>query len=167
MSTGFFAIGAIFQVLLVIWVYMDADEHGQDGFIWAVIVLFFGLPALVVYFLFFRQGIAPPRKHKAVSRSEDFTIRARYTGGRGKQDMVGSNGNRREAGVAADPDFTDPDLDRLIAQGKLSEAREWLNDMVEIAKEMNDSKAVRNYRQYQARIDRAARGSSGGFGSRY
>ncbi len=144
------AYGAL-AILLAIWIYNDAEEHNQDGIVWAIMVFVFTIPALMIYFLFFRQGIAPPVKHKAISRNEDFLIRAKYASHK-------SNGSERSQD---DTGFSDPELDRLIEAGKLSEARAHLEEMVKIAREMNDNETVRNYSRYRSRIVAASTRSSG------
>lgn len=155
--TPFIGLGTVIGLILALWVYIDAQDHGQDGLVWAVIVFFLQIPALIVYFLFFRQGIAPAEKHTAVSRSDDFLYRSKYR----TQDLSGDRKKATMAGVAPpDPDFSDPELERLISERKLSEARGYLKDMIQIAREMNDQKSLRNYKKYELILAKMSRGSS-------
>jgi hypothetical protein len=47
------------------------------------------------------------------------------------------------------PDYSDPELERLVEMKNHSEAVTYLRDMQKIAKEMNDSKALAYYDQYE------------------
>ncbi len=41
----------IVDIALAIWTKKDADKRGANGTLWAVLVFFFGLVALVIYLL--------------------------------------------------------------------------------------------------------------------
>jgi hypothetical protein len=58
-------------------------------------------------------------------------------------------------GVEADPDFSDEKLDRLIEDGDLSEAREYLRQMLKIARETKDKQGEANYRIYREKLQAA------------
>jgi hypothetical protein len=129
-------------------VYKDTTWRGYPAEIWAILVFLFGIFALLAYYA---------------------------VGGRigGKVDTIPAGGGRRMGGewgsgnystgmtnpnppVSADPAFFDEQLDRLIADSEFREARNYLNDMIKIAKEMNDQKALANYRKYEKKISDAA-----------
>ena len=55
-----------------------------------------------------------------------------------------------------DPNFRDDYLDGLIEDGKFSAARKYLREMIQMAREMNDEGGVRNYAQYEVKINKAA-----------
>ena len=59
-----------------------------------------------------------------------------------------------------DPDFRDDFLDGLIDDGRLSEARKYLREMIEMARSMHDETGLRNYAQYEPRINKAAMDST-------
>lgn len=40
----------ILHVVILIWVYQDANKRGANGLLWAVIVLIIGLVGLLLYF---------------------------------------------------------------------------------------------------------------------
>ena len=52
--------------------------------------------------------------------------------------------------------FRDEQLEALINEGKLREARKYLRDMVAIAREMNDKQTEANYEQYEQEIELAS-----------
>jgi hypothetical protein len=49
-------------------------------------------------------------------------------------------------------DYPDAELDRLIDGGDLTAAGTYLNDMVKIAREMRDLRALDNYAKYEKKI---------------
>jgi len=155
MSIAFISLSMIFTIVLVIWVYTDADEHGQDGLLWAILVFFLGIPAVIVYVLFFRQGIAPPIRHKAVNRNEDFLIRAKYTS-RARRSSANGDSGAKSAPGGPDAGFVDPEVERMIADGRFADARRYVDDMIKIAREMSDRKAEADWRRYTNRIAQAA-----------
>jgi hypothetical protein len=52
-------------------------------------------------------------------------------------------------------DFHDEELDSLISRGKFKEARKRLFDIIKVAAEMNDDKAIKNYQKYKQLLDEA------------
>jgi len=143
-----------FSLLLAVWIAWDAEAHGQDGLTWGVIVFFLNVPAVIAYFIFFRGTLTPPRRHDAISRNDDFNYRAQYS------QMSTSYGSPRQGGTMSgdgyvEPDFSDPTIDDLIASGKFQDARNHANDMIKIAREMNDTRGVKNYEKIRLNIQRA------------
>lgn len=146
--------GFIIHIAIIIWIYNDAETHNNTGLIWVLLVIFFPFLAVVVYLVLFRgASIGPARQHKAVGRNEDFNIRAKYTArykkGRG---TTGDTGGTMAGTAPAVIDFTDITLDRLLEDGKLSDARAYLEDMLQVAKDMNDEEGLKNYSSYQTKI---------------
>jgi len=49
-------------ILILIWVYQDAESRGMDGLLWAIIVFFLNIIGLILY-LVVREGrvLAPQR----------------------------------------------------------------------------------------------------------
>jgi hypothetical protein len=157
----FFGYYGILSVVLAIWIYLDAEIHGQDGILWAIIVFFLSIPALIVYFLFFRQGIAPAEPHRAVNRNEDFLIRRKYLTGEAAEErksfLYGKEVQAAGTLGRPDPGFEDRELEHLIKSGQIAAARKYLTEMLQMAKEMNDEQGRMNYLQYEAMIERAER----------
>lgn len=58
--------------------------------------------------------------------------------------------------VKPDPDFRDDELERIISEGRLSDARKYLEGQIQMAREMRDKKTEINYRQYERKITEAA-----------
>ncbi len=58
--------------------------------------------------------------------------------------------------VQADPDFHDPELEALIDAFKLREAREYLQGMIDVSREMKDPATEANYRRYEKLIAEAS-----------
>jgi hypothetical protein len=152
----------VLWIALLCWIYSDAEANGYSGCLWAILFLFFNLPALVVYLVFF-HGISAPRAfHRAVSRNDDLLYRSQNRTARlssaGAGQYASGWGNTVEPVSMGrpDPDFRDETLDRLIAANKLSEARTYMKDMISVAREMNDQRGASNYRQYEQRISQAS-----------
>jgi hypothetical protein len=144
----------IFQIAIIIWIYNDAETHNNTGLLWVLLVFIFQFPAVVVYLVLFRgASIGPARQHKAIGRNEDFNIRAKYTAnykkGRG---TTGDTGGTMAGTAPAVIDFSDITLDRLLDDVKLSYARVYLEDILQIAKDMNDEDGLKNYSSYQTKI---------------
>jgi len=171
--------GAIFGFIILLvhiailaWVYSDANEKGHSGCLWAFLVFFFGLFALAAYLIFF-HGFPATTSHRAVDRSEDLQYRSKYRGAAPPSGSWQSSGqwgqpSAMTSAPTADPGFRDDELDKLISEGKLTEARAYLRDMQAVAREMGDTKGLANYRLYEGKISRAASSpGKGTFGSRY
>lgn len=138
--------GLAVTALLIVWIYGDAELHGQDGAFWAVIVLFFSLPGAMVYFFFFRHGFAIKfGKKPAESRPP-----------RAVHPVVPRGPTQPDTG------FFDEELDLLISEGRFDDARAYLEKTVRIMREMGDEKGLANYLQYEWRIERAASQSARG-----
>jgi len=50
-------------ILILIWVYQDAESRGMDGLLWAIIVFFLNIIGLILY-LVVREGgvLMPPQR---------------------------------------------------------------------------------------------------------
>lgn len=59
---GFGALGWLLHLLLALWVWMDANQRGQNGFLWGLLVFFTSVVGLIVYLLLGANGAAttPP-----------------------------------------------------------------------------------------------------------
>lgn len=164
-------IGFVIWLLVIGWIYSDAEAQARSGCLWAALFFFFGFLALAIYLIFF-HGISALDRHRAVNRGNDLGYRSMYRqpqpdAGTWKAPNMWGTASAASTPATADPDFRDLELDRLIKEGKLSEAREYLRDMINVAKEMGDSKGLANYRQYESRISRAAaRSNPSGFATR-
>ena len=145
-------ISLIIHIMILMWVYSDAEANGNSGCLWAILVFFFGIWALAIYLIFIRGVSAIPRR-SAVDRNMDLQYRSQT-----RQSPARTPDRSR---VEADANYYAPELDRLIELRKFSEARSYLNDMQKMAREMNDLKALANYASYEARISQAARTGSG------
>jgi hypothetical protein len=139
----------VINVALVVWVYNDAERKGEDGGLWVAIVLIGGLAGLIAYIL---VSGGPALPQKPIVLDEDYderAIRAKYrSGGKEMPDVW--------KGSPGDPGFSDPELDRLLAEKDFNGARTYLRDMQKIAREMNDAKALANYAKYENKIMRAS-----------
>ena len=139
----------VINVALVVWVYNDAERKGEDGLVWVAIVLIGGLVGLIAYMLL-TGGPALPQKPIVLDEDYDErAIRAKYrSGGKEIPDVW--------KGSTGDPDFSDPELDRLLAEKDFDSARTYLRDMQKIAREMDDSKGLANYAKYENIIMRGS-----------
>ena len=56
-----FVIGIIIRVLILIWVYRDAEKRGASGVMWLIIVFLLGIIGLIIYLIVRpKVPIAPP-----------------------------------------------------------------------------------------------------------
>jgi len=134
--------------VLAIYVYSDAEKSDMPGCLWAIIVFLGGLIGFLIY-LAVKYGGAGSRKQK------DYYPRS--GGVYGSQPPPAPD--PRAAGyepTKVDPYFRDDYLDGLIEDGKFSAARKYLREMIQMAREMNDEGGVRNYAQYEPKINKAA-----------
>lgn len=152
----------IFPFLATIWVYIDAENNYNSGCMWAIAIWFFfpiALPAYLIISFRDKQTV----KHSKVDRADDIGYRAMYTSRKyQKPEYTSSYGSSTKS----DPDFVDEELEKLIRFGKLSEARLYLKDMLDVAREMNDELMQANYRRYEARITELGRKNKLGGSSR-
>ncbi|MFH1675506.1 MAG: hypothetical protein ABIC40_00675 [bacterium] len=142
----FAILALVVNIMILSWVYNDAETNGNSGCLWAFLVFFFGIWALAVYLFFIKGPSAAPHR-SSVDRSSDLQYRAQSRG---------SGQFSEPTPIKADASYYDPELDRMIENGDFKGAREYLRDMQKMAREMNDSKALANYAAYEQRIARAA-----------
>jgi hypothetical protein len=168
-----YVISLVIWIAILVWVYNSAEENFNAGCLWFIIVFLFPFLGLVIYLIVYLTSQRPAPRHRAVNRNADFNIRAAYTDRNGSSSGQPPSGQWGHAGgssrgIKPDPAFRDEDLDRMIAAGRLSEAREYLRDMKSLAREMNDTTTLNNYSQYDRKIANASRkSSSNGFSSRW
>jgi len=164
-----FGIGyLVFTVLMFLlyiavlgWVYSDAEDKGHMGCLWVLLCLILGPLGLIVYLLFF-HGFPATDHHQSPKREDDLKFRSMYRGDangvplkQGESGQWGTKVPMKSLGKA-DETFQDEELERLIRNEKLSEARVYLKDMQSLAREMNDSRGLVNYAKYESIIGRAA-----------
>ena len=136
----------IFTVLLVIWVYYDAEHKGQSGLLWALVVLFFSVMGVLAYVLL--SGPSDDAITVNVDTEDEFEIRAKYL----KKSRAAGKFPQDLKNTIADSNFTDPYLDRLMMKEKFDEAISYLKGMQKMHRDMNDAKGLANYNQYEERI---------------
>ena len=135
------------QVGLLAFVYYKAEQYGMDAMLWLVLVFIFGPVAFGLFLLLIlfqtrgprrleREGM-PPGRVKYKRKAEYMSLPSQPL-------------------PAATDDFYDERLERLIQDGRLSEAREYLRDMIQVAREMKDEAALRHYSRYEPKINKAA-----------
>ncbi len=140
---------AIFWALVAVYTFHKAERLEMDPWFWSVAVfllgIFFFIPFIIV-------SASQERKLKNAA--------ARFGGAAGFPVARGGSGYPTGVGpkipIPADPDFRDYHLDDLIEDGQLREARKYLKEMTQMAKEMNDDAGYQNYKQYEAKINAAA-----------
>ena len=152
-------IFGLLPLLLLFWIYGDAEENGQSGCLWVILVMIFSYPALIVYLLLF-HGMPAMRRPSSPRRDEDLQYRSMYRSEISdpgtKYPNTWGEPSKMVSAPKGDADFFDEELDKLIMAGKISEARKYMRDMISMAKEMGDSKGMANYKLYESRINRAA-----------
>ena len=124
------------------YTYTKAEDQGRGGCLWVIIVLVFG-PLGFAVFLFISLG------DDWAGRSRDrreYRPKPGVYGGYPKQTVPPL------AKVKADQNFRDDHLDKLIDDGNVKQARDYLKGMIELAKEMNDTQGLANYEQYKAKL---------------
>ena len=52
----------VIGILILIWVYQDAESRGMDGLLWALIVFFLNIIGLVLYLVVRESRIAPSQR---------------------------------------------------------------------------------------------------------
>lgn len=138
-------VSAIFWAIAGIIVYYDAAARGHDpACVWGCVVFLFGAIPLFIYFIY-RLMNKPERRERRYEPSSTYTPPGGY--------------QSREPAIKADSGYFDPELDRLIDERKFSEARAYLREMLQMAREMGDLKGQANLGKYESKINQAARGS--------
>ena len=142
----------LLQFALLGFVWYKAEEYGMDSMTWLIAVFIFGPLAFAIFvILILIQGKGPKR-----AREEAHAPRASKYQHRAQAQSQPSSLPAEETSARVDMEFRDEQLDRLIEEGRFSKAREYLRDMIQIAREMNDETSLRNYSQYEVRINKAA-----------
>ncbi len=137
----------ILQIALLAFVYYKAEEYGMDPLIWLIAVLIFGPIAFTLFvILILTQSRGPRRKYNEPLPRMGKPSAGEYI----------PPASEPPKSSAPDANFRDDELDLLLEQGKISEARKRMRDMIETARGMNDITTVRNYSQYVPRINKAA-----------
>jgi len=153
----FMFIFGLLPLLLLFWIYNNAEENGHGGCLWVILVLIFGYAALAVYLIFF-SGLISNRQHRAPDRNEDLQYRSMYRTEPASAATQYSNvygaASPMMSAPETDLDFSDEQLDKLIRNGKTKEARAHLNDMISIAKEMGNRQQAANYKKYESKVKR-------------
>ena len=60
MCLAVIVIGIVIRILILIWVYRDAEKRGASGVLWLIVVLLLGLIGLIVYLIVRPKGPAAP-----------------------------------------------------------------------------------------------------------
>ncbi len=153
----------IIQLVICAWVYIDAQDRDQVGVLWALICFVLPIIGLAIYLLIFHTGQG--KAHQAINRNEEFQLRSTHRQSllpKSKAPPPRHQARQPENESIPDNEFYDEELDRLISESSFRSAREYLRDMIEMAKEMRDSQMLANYEQYNARIYRGESGNPPG-----
>ena len=150
---------AFIELAIIVWIYNDAESNYNSGCLWLILVWFFGPLALIAYLIIsFRDKRIVD--HRAVNRSDDFEYRSRYRPSTRPTPIIyGAKLSQPEIS-SPDPGFVDEAAEKLIRDGKLSEARQHVKDMMAVAREMSDQRMIANYRKYEAKIAEASKRTS-------
>jgi len=139
--------------ILAMWVSIDCGSSGQNWLFWSIVVFFFNLPGLIFYYLVTRMNIGPgPKRRGLVLRDKDDELRKKYT--QGKMGLVDRTGMPVYKGAMPEPvpDFLDPKIEDMIAEGRTSEVVRYIEDLKAVAREMDDKKLLANLKKYEARV---------------
>ena len=141
------------SVVIAVWLYFDAEEHSMDGITWAVLGFFLNILAVIIYLAFYRGYVGRAREHKAIHGDGDILHWKQF--GTDRPGTRASQTGSAPGVLDGDRDFIDDEVEALIEQGQFAKAREYVNDMIKMAKEMNDSQGVKNYKLYLTAIAEA------------
>ena len=134
----------IINLLLLIFVWVKADDYGMDPLLWLIAVFFFGP---IAFGLFLILALSQSRVRRRPEPEEPFHYRP-------KQEYIPEEAERQTTRLNAE--FRDEELDSLIAREDFGKARVHLREMIQIARDAHDEGMVRNYSQYSPRINKAA-----------
>ena len=144
----------LLPVILLVYIYNDAEERYNSGCFWVIIIFFFSWFGIIYYFVmryFFE------RKTTAQTLGEQFPIDTSHMGkfGRGIAGQSGPDMSKKTVFGKENPDapeFRDYHAEELIEEAKYDEAEKYLRDMAAIAKKDEDAKRITTYRYYFNRI---------------
>jgi hypothetical protein len=140
----------VFVIAMAMVVYHDQKLNGRSGIGWALLVLATGPIGLVIYWIYNQDTIA-----LAGSRMKKKNL----------IEKLGSNQPPRRdredrSYLSAPPEtlvveasFSDPDLDALIRDGNISDARQHLDRILKLASDMGDTELASKYEAYAAKLN--------------
>lgn len=126
--------------------YSKAENEGRNGSLWGVFALIAGPIAWIAYALTRDQE---PFAGSIGLSDDPEPSQALHVGYARESTRPDTDFGRR-----ADPDYSDPYLERLIAKGDLRGAKEALHGLVQTAKETHDTALLASYEAYGQRIRR-------------
>jgi len=140
-------IGLTIELIIVYYLYTRAEEYGQSGCLWALFGFFFPIPVVIIFLLVNMNAESRGRGR----RGEQYITHGGVYGSQLPGPM-----QQAQKHTTPDPDFRDDHLESLIEEGQLSEARKYMREMIDMARSMHDEAGLRNYAQYEPKINKAA-----------
>ena len=135
----------IISLLLLLFVWIKAEDYGMDPVLWVVAVFFFGPLAFAIFLML---ALSQTRVRGSVERKGP---PGGYTP---KEDYIPDKPHRETTRLSTD--FRDEQLDLLITEEEFGKARVYLREMIQMARDAQDEGMVRNYSRYSPRINNAA-----------
>lgn len=142
--------GIIWLALAMI-VYHDQRLNGRSGIGWAVLTLVTGPIGFIIYFLYNNDTLALAG-NRAKKKNLIEKLGSKEPPRREREDH--SYLSAPPDNLVIEPVFSDTELDALIRDGKITEAREHLERALKLAADMGDTEFAHKYEGYAATIER-------------
>ena len=136
--------GTVWLAMALI-VYYDQRLNGRSGIGWAVLTLATGPVGFVIYFLYNRDTLDLAAKRHRKDRLKE-VLESNTPPQPEREDR--SYLSALPASLTGESPFADPELDALIREGKMDEAREHLDRVLKTAEDMGDTHVAHKYRGY-------------------
>jgi hypothetical protein len=149
-----FIIISFLPLILLIYIYNDAEDKYSNGCMWAIIIIFTSWIGIILYFImryFFERSTT------AKTLGDQFPIDTSHMGrfGHGIAGQSGPETGKQTVFGKENPDaheFRDYHAEELIEEARYEDAEVYLREMAEIAKRDGDAKRVTTYRYYYNKI---------------
>ena len=141
--------GAVW-LAMVLLVYYDQRLNGRSGIGWAALVLLTGPVGFVIYFLYNRDTLDLAAKRHKKDRLKE-ALESKIPPHPEPEDR--SYLSALPASLTGETPFADPELDALIREGRIVEAREHLQRVIKLSEDMGDTHLAHKYDWYVSRLE--------------
>ena len=132
------------HLCIICYLYRKANEHGLNGFIWALGGLFLHIFGLLLFVY-----LTSEKDQVNVSNGASVEVEhreLRFPWDPAPEPVISESTN---------DEFHDEEIEKLIEEKRFNDARKLLVNMLNVARDMCDEEAIKNLQPYDERIDEA------------
>ena len=149
----------VLHLCLAALVYYDQRMNGRSGVGWAFLVFLLGVWGILIYILFNRDTLQLAGRRVRGKSLEEKLTSTTYRADKDRPDYS-ELGLRPLIKIETDG-FSDQKLETLLRDSELAAAREYLENILRIAREMGDEDTVEKYKKYGERLTELEQSSRG------